>query len=505
MEEQREVKITNWFIKTFWQNKINLILLLIIMATLLVRIFFFMATTDAGQTSWWDSAEYLSQGTHYATGVPYAENPQRPPAFQYMIAGFIMLGLNESWIIFLLSLIPSVLLVWLVFILGRSIFNEKVGLIAAAFLSFSWNLIFWSNRAQPDFLTICFQVLAIYYFWEMLKIKEKDTSISVTKQAILAGIYSALAFYFKISAILVPLAFFLYILIKDKLKIFIKKEYWIYGFSLFASMVPYFIWAYYKFHSILAFSTGYSNNIIIDLPFGWSAITYFRVFGLNAMFLVFIIGFILILKSLLYIDLIIKKNELDVRVFLLTLIITLVCFFIFYIRQIEDRWILLLLPIMAIVCGIVLDKLYTWISDHDGWKWIGIILIGGLLLYSSYEQFNYGNAIIYNKMTSYGDVKLAGEWMKANTQANDIVLSISYPQTVYYSQRHVETYSIWNETYLTQYIDSNHPKFLTISIYEPHPSWIYAYIENNTRFVPVMGYFQDVQKTKPSLIIYKID
>jgi 4-amino-4-deoxy-L-arabinose transferase-like glycosyltransferase len=253
--DTRDTKIKEWFLNIFWKDKTNLLLVIIILMALAIRVFFFMQTTSAGQTMWWDESSYMAQAVHYAYGTPYDVQSmiQRPPGFQYIAAIGMGMGLNENWIIFLLSLLPSVILIPLVFILGRSLFNNRIGLIAAAFLSVTWNFIFWSNRAQPDFLSICCQVLAIYYFWEMLKKKSEDSNASVTTIAILAGIWSAAGFYFKISSLLIPLAFLIYILIKDKLKIFIKKEYWIYGISYIITLVPYFIWAYSTFNDIFAF------------------------------------------------------------------------------------------------------------------------------------------------------------------------------------------------------------------------------------------------------------
>ena len=501
--ENRDAKIKDWLILNFWTNKTNLLLFMIILIAIAVRVFFFIQTISAGQTLWFDEAEYMSQGTHYLNNIPYEINPQRPPAFQYLIALALGLGLDEHWIIFLLSLLPSILIVILVFILGVSLFNNRVGLIASAFLAVSWNFIFWSNRAQPDFLSICCQVLAIYYFWEMLKKKSEYPESSAIKLAVLAGIWSAAGFYFKVSSLLIPLAFLIFILIKDKLKVFIIKEYWIYGFSYLVSFIPYLIWSYYIFNTPLGFVPGYSTTAVGDVPISWAPLAFFQIFGLNVMFFTFLVGGLLCLKALLYLDIIIKRNDLDKRIFILTLMITTLCFYIFYIRAVEDRWVLLLLPLMSILCGMFLGKIYDWISEYGNWKWIGVIMITSLLIWSSYEQFNQAKVIIDNKMESYKDVKFAAEWMQQNSQPNEIIMSQSYPQTIFYSQREVKPYTTMNITTFEAYINSNHPTYLTISIYEYHPIFIYDWIQNNSRIIPVNGYFQDIEKTKPSLIIYR--
>jgi hypothetical protein len=240
------------------------------------------------------------------------------------------------------------------------------------------------------------------------------------------------------------------------------------------------------------------------MPFAWSVLVFFQIFGLMTMFLIFLLGAILCLKALLYLDIIIKKNDLDIRIFLLSIIITTLCFYIFYIRAIEDRWVFILLPMMSLLAAMALDKVYEWAAEHGNWKWVVIIFIVGILAYSSYEQFNYAQSTISGKIGTYKDVKLAAEWMKASSQPNEIIMSISYPQTVFYSQRHVETYSNMNQSVFEEYINKNHPTYITISIYEPgHPSWIFEWVQNTSRVIPVQGYFQDVQQTKPALIIYR--
>jgi hypothetical protein len=268
-------------------------------------------------------------------------------------------------------------------------------------------------------------------------------------------------------------AFLIFILIKDKLKIFIKKEYWIYGATFIASMIPYFIWAYYTFGNILAFTTDYSVRLVGTIPFAWSTILYFQVFGLNIMYFIFIAGMILCLRALLYLDIIIKKSDLDIRIFLLSILLTILGFYIFYIRAVDDRWVFIWLPLMAIICGMILDKLYSWAAEYGNWKWLAALFILALLAYSSYEQFTYAQNTINAKVGTYKDVKLAAEWIKASSQPNEIIMSISYVQTIFYAQREVKSYSTMNVTTIEEYINKSHPSYLIISIYEPHPAWIY--------------------------------
>ena len=78
--QARDERIKKRFSSIF-KNKTNLILIGIILIVITICIFFFMQVINAGQVSWWDSSEYMSQGLHYATGIPYEVNPQRPQHF----------------------------------------------------------------------------------------------------------------------------------------------------------------------------------------------------------------------------------------------------------------------------------------------------------------------------------------------------------------------------------------------------------------------------------------
>jgi hypothetical protein len=223
------------------------------------------------------------------------------------------------------------------------------------------------------------------------------------------------------------------------------------------------------------------------------------------MFWIFLIGIIAMLRVLLYLDIIVKDKTqaFDYRLLVLVFIAAILAFYIFYIRAVEDRWVFLLLPFMCLVCAAIMNYAYEWICSKD-LKWVAIILIILLMGGMAYEQIKYAGAIMEVKKGSYHDVKLAAEWMAANSVKNEGILSISYPQTVWYSGRNVMTYSQMNVTTLEEYIHNNHPTFLTISIYEPHPQWIYEWVSNESNAYPVNAYYLDLAKTQPSLVVYRL-
>ena len=99
--------------------------------------------------------------------------------------------------------------------------------------------------------------------------------------------------------------------------------------------------------------------------------------------------------------------------------------------------------------------------------------------------------------------------MKDNSNVNDIIFSISKPQTAYYSERKVMSYSPMNNSeQMNEYILENRPKYITISIFEPHPSWTFEWItlssqENFT--YPIFAQFADQNRMQPTIIVYGLN
>src|SRR5690606_13942528 len=103
--------------KKLMLRKDNLVIALIVIFALGIRVFFFVETFD--QPLWWDEAEYLSTAKHWAFDVPYNVNPQRPPLFSLISALTFAGGFGEGFIKFFYVLLPSIFLVFAVYLLGR--------------------------------------------------------------------------------------------------------------------------------------------------------------------------------------------------------------------------------------------------------------------------------------------------------------------------------------------------------------------------------------------------
>ena len=496
MEAQQEKTMNRMErIKLWLKDPYNLALVGIIIFALAIRLYYFFVTR--GQTLWWDEAEYLATAKHWAFNVPYDLNPQRPPLFQLLGAITFLFGLGETFIRFAWVLLPSVFLVFVIYLLGKEMYNKKVGLIAAFIAAVSWTFLFWTARVQPDSFSMVFQVLSVLFMWKYWK---SDKS----KDVIFAGIFAALGFYFKVSALLVPMAFVVFILIKDRLSAFKDKNYYYFSLAFLATLIPYFIWSYLTFGTLTAFKASYSNAIATAAPFAWYTVNFFYTLTGGILFVLFLIGLLIALRFVLYADVLVKdkKRCFDPDLFSVIVLIVAASFYIFYIRGTEDRWVFLWLPFIFMFIGNALKSIYNFGKKYS--KIISTFLVLALLIWGGYAQLNHANDIINLKKDSYSQVKDAAIWMKEHSAPGDVIITQSQTQTTYYAERQIKQLNPFeNESDFSEYVKEEKPKYLELSAFEHHPTWAYTW-PNENNSMPVQAYFADADKKQPALIVYEL-
>ena len=489
--EKRKKAVINWL-----KKPTNLLLIAIILFAFFVRLYYFDITVD--QALWWDEAEYMSAAKMWAFNVPYEMNPQRPPLFQAIAALIFILGLGEVFIKFTLTLLPSVFLIYAVYLLGKEMYNNKIGLIAAFLTAVNWSLLFWSMRVQPDFISMSFQVLAVLFMWKYWKSDK-------TKLIVWAGVFTALGFYFKVSALLVPMTFIVFIFLKDRFEAIKKKDYYIYSASFLLTLVPYFVWSWFKYGTFTAFKSGYSNAIGTPTPFGWYNFNFYYSLTEGILFALFIFGVILALKFLLYSDLLVKdkKKCFDSGLFSVLILLVVSAFYIFYIRFTDDRWVFLWLPFIFFLIGDALMFIYNKLKKYN--KILAILVFLGLLISGGYMHLTHADNVINMKKDSYMPVKLGSLWIKENSEPGDVIMSVSSTQATYYTERNVtQTNHLEGVEEFEENIINTRPKYIMISIFEPHKPWISEWIDSNNDKVEVSKvYFADKEQTRPILIVYR--
>ncbi|MEK6915188.1 MAG: glycosyltransferase family 39 protein [Nanoarchaeota archaeon] len=456
--------------KNLLNSRVGIVLLILV--ALIVRIYYLFITAD--QTMWWDEAEYMSTAKSWALGVPYDINPQRPPLFQLLAALFIKVGFGEVALKFLLVVLPSVALVIAVYYLGKELYGKKIGFISAALTSFIWSLLFWSVRFQPDFFSVTLQVISCSFFWKFIKFEKN-------KYALYTGLFVAAGFYFKISALLVPLSMVVFAIYYEGFGLIKKKNYWLILGSFIMGMIPFMIWQLVMFGNPLAFAPSYSGDFNEGRELGWMVLDFYYSFPQALMFVFFLISLVAFIgKTLLSADLIVKDKSLrkDSSMFSFIVLLIVALFYIFYIKgTIEDRWVFLVIPFILLFSAKTIENLYIYLHKHS--KNIAILIISIMFLIFLFYQVNYATAIINNKKESYSPVKESSVLIRQNSEIIDKILSVSYTQTTAYAEREVITYAKLSIENFTKILKEEKPKFIIASILEPHhPDWMVQQVQN---------------------------
>ncbi|MBM3233197.1 hypothetical protein FJZ18_03465 [Candidatus Pacearchaeota archaeon] len=479
-------------VKLWLRDHSNILALLITAFAFILHIYFLRMAS--GQVLWWDEAEYMSTAKHWALDLPYTLNPQRPPLFQLAAAFFIRLGLDEFIIKLLLIVVPATALVFFTYLLGKELFDKKTGLFAALASAGMWSYSFWGARFQPDFLSVSFQVFSLFFFWKMFKNPS-------SKFAVLGGICAALGFYFKISALLVPLAIFIFAIWKDHLEAFKKKEYWYAALAFIIALIPFMIWQYSSFGHPLEFAKSYGiEGGTAERDFGWKTLDFFTLFPKEVFFILFVIG---VIGSFIYLglrfDLILKDKDkrLDPKIFSLIVLASVAAFYIFYIQgEIEDRWVFLITPFIFFFAAQGIFSLFSLFKIHKKEaKIVLLLLLFGIYFYS---QVPFATDLIKSKLPSYVPVKEAGLWVKENSSPSDSIVSASYTQMTAYSERQVHIFApcpyvclpYKNEEEFDQALLEKKPKYVMVSLFEGHPPWIFQQqMQKNGIQAIIMPYF----------------
>ncbi len=484
------MKIKHWF-----KDPYNLALIGILVFAFCLRLYYFILTKN--QPLWWDEAEYLSIAKHWALGTPYSMIINRPPLFPLLESIFFLIRL-PYWLAKLFFVVFADMgCVFLTYIIGKKLYNKKIGLLAAFLFSIFWSAIFWSMRYQPDALVLLFQLISIYFFMECFIYGKQKTSYGIA-----SGLFLGLALLIKIQALLLVIIFGILLLIVKKFSFLKEKLFWTFSISFVIPIIPYLIWNFMKYKNPIIFASGYTG---IQKAFGWYVIKFIYIFltpnKLALPFFIFLIaGIVASYKLLLGLDIVIKKrNTIPSDLISIIVILITVSFFIFYIRDAEDRWLFLIAPFLFFFCSKGMIFLYDKAKQY---KKLVIAILIILILMGTYGQLKQTDLLIKIKKDTYAQVRDAALWMKENSDKNDVIMSASVPQMTFYAERNVTTFAGMEEEEFTKFIEKNHPKYFVISRFEGHPEWSYTYPQRYPdKFNLAKVYYMGNQ---PILVVYEI-
>jgi len=476
------------------KNRYFLILVSILIFAFFIRLYYF----NINSTIWWDESEYLLKAKDIAFGTGFQDaykfSPRKPILMPLLWGLFYKLGANE-FILRLIQVIFSTIAIGLVYLLGKEMYNKKVGLIASFIMSVFWLHIFLTARLLTDVPSLTFFLAFIYFFWKGY-IKNENK-----KYLWFCGIAGGLTLLARVDALLILPSFLLFFLVTEKLNFLKNKEFYKILVGGILTVLPYFVWFILNYSTPIKTFTGvgegrFANSMLF--PGIWA---YFKLFisYLNIFYLIlFLIGLYILIDLILGFDLIKKEAILKSNFFIVLWIIPYIFFFGFIGAQIEERFILKIFPAVFLIIANGSLKLNEMIKKYN--VNLAHILIIFLLIGGGISQLDYANKTIEAKKDSYLPVKEAAIWMKQNSAPNDVIITNSVPQNIYYSDRY--TYYFNTPEEFKAKVKELKPKYMVASAFERSHDWYYKYpIENNLTIA--QAYFADQQRTQPLLIIYQ--
>lgn len=521
-EEKIEERKQNLKNKLFsWvQDNYDKTFILILLAAFVIRIWVFTKTLN--QPIWWDAADYLATAKAWAGLNPnlfdiwYYRRGFFWPLFASL---FFRFGLGETAIRFSVVLFSSGI-VLVTYFLIKEMFNKELALYTSLIMSLSWVFLFFTGRPLTSLPATFFLLLSLLFFWKGY------VSNKGKKYLYLFGIFYAIAVLTRMQYALFALPLIVFAFSKERFSFLKNKYLWISVLLFFFVISPH----------IIMYSQYYGNPAADILNY------YFRIDGLSqtgelggsgdlsklfdyftdlpyalskSVFFLFIIGLFYFLGDLIFgLDKIFKSPRVQKKLFIVLWVVTNFLVLGYITEYVEQRYMMPSLTFLFLIAAIPLSHLRKIISQkasidkNKSFLIVCVILIALLI-----PGFLFATEMIESKKTSYLEVKQSGEWIKQNSDPQDIVLSASMPQTTYYSERPTNKLYLayrrdlpkQNESEFYEYLETEMPRYLILSIFEmrAQPEWVLNYPQNYPqRVTPVQVYSQGDQ---PVLIIYEFN
>lgn len=508
-------------LKVWLSSRDNQFLLLLLIFAAIIGLFYFFKVGE--QPIWWDEGDYLAVAKVWAQGQATPEwwshfTGMRPLLMPLIWTLFFKIGFSELLIRFFTLLLPFFLIIYLTYLLGKDLYSKKAGVIAAFMMSVYWVFLFYSLRLLTDIPSVFFGMLCLYFFWSVYITKEKSHGLYLS---ILFGVL-AFSARFPLALILISCAF--YLLAVRKFSLFKDKTIWKSILVLIICFLPYLIYFIATKFYVFSFYFGESAVSIKQsiafsiLPSLFSYLyTFWQIALVLGLFSLFplIIGFDIFWNQ--------KDKSLNSDFFVLLFLIIHLLFYVVIIRAANDRWLLMLMPMIFILSAKGILFVYEFIKKYS--KIIGIVFVLVLVLGGAYQNLSYADKLINFKKDSYLEIKDSGLWFKENTPEDTKIITASIVQNQYYSERQSYDFhtndTIWKNctdiygaVLLTDYCQSEtevvfnkkveeiKPDYFVISVFEQTftPQWALDYPQRyNLTFVKA---YKDAQN-QPMLVIYK--
>ena len=428
----------------------DMLIILVVLFAFLIRIIFLFYTPLRG----WDETVYLNLGyqlsqnpliyslanSGWSDFIPSQDTiygwPSigfRAPLLPYLISVFYSLNLN--FIVEIINPFLGAVSVFLVYILGKKLFDNNVGLYSATLFSLVPLHVYFSEQVLTDTFVVFFLLLTFVSFWEGY---EKGN----TMQKILFGLFFALSLLARYTTLWIAVVFFLYFFIRDRSLKFLTDKYLWYAISFFfVILAPWFIYSFaYYGNTLGAFVHGFRAASY------WGGVQSWNFFFINSWHIFSAVGVVFIF-SLIYIFF--KKEFYKREVYLLLIWTFFFLGMAIYMPHKEERFIMPIIPAVCLISGFCISKFKRYKNTIFG-------LICAILIISLFGLFKIEYEKSKNKANicfSEGNKFLASD----SINKNSLVITNQSPIVYYYTQKENRIYpDPWSVESLKNIINLNH-------------------------------------------------
>jgi len=165
----------------------------------------------------------------------------QPPLFPYILAFVTYIFNGELYVLRLVPIFFGSLSVYVLYFLGKILFDRRVGILSAILLIFSSYHIFYSRVLMLEAQLILFMLISSYFFFKSYKKKDDF------KYACASGIFLGLSSITKLNGYLLYLFFAIFIIwTKKRLNSFIDKRFLITFLTSILVNLPVWIYLYLR-------------------------------------------------------------------------------------------------------------------------------------------------------------------------------------------------------------------------------------------------------------------
>lgn len=519
MESEELIEERKKKIKALIKGSDKLAILGIVALAFVIRIYYFFVTKD--QTLWWDALAYASMAkTNFLYGVSLSEASMsvfneimiRPPLLPLLWSFLMKFSFTELMSKFVLQIVPSVLSVFVIYLIGKEVYDKKTALIAAAIFAVSWIHLFYSMRMLTNISALFFLLLSIYYFF-------KSSEELKQKYFALAIFFLSITILLRYPYGLVGFVYLIFLVFTQKLNFLKKKSFWKGGILGVTPLILFFLINFIKWGHFFPAVKTYILTAQEKPAYAYYTLGFFEHILQTPFFWIFLLGLAVTLMHLFFGFGVIKKSsKLKFHMFSILLLLTNLIFLIFLLKASEDRYLFINFSSIIFPTAIGIVFIQDLIKKYSKQIATGFVIF--ILAWGAYSQLTFGDEMIDSKKHSFSQMKETFLWIKSNTPEDAVILGEGVDfYSIYYADRtpmswpkesfYAKVYSdIVPQAWLDMRSDLTDYKveadYIVQDVFHGNEQFITDYlIEIQPQLEPVYAVFIDPERTQAAVVVYK--